>query len=54
MNAAYLVVDTETTGVDPAEHRAVEVAAVMVKAGQISVGGSGCALPMQYEGLGDR
>ena len=35
-NSAYLVVDTETTGIDPAEHRAVEVAAVMVKAGQIT------------------
>lgn len=31
----FLVIDTETTGLDPAEHRAVEVAAVLVKGGQI-------------------
>jgi exodeoxyribonuclease X len=34
--ATYLVVDTETTGIDPAEHRAVEVAAVLIKARQIT------------------
>jgi len=32
----YLVTDTETTGLDPAEHRTVEVAAVIVKNGQIT------------------
>jgi len=36
LNYAYLVMDTETTGIDPAEHRAVEAAAVVVGAGQIT------------------
>ena len=35
-NCTLLVADTETTGIDPIEHRPVEVAAVMVQAGQIT------------------
>ena len=37
LESTFLVGDTETTGFDPEEHRAVEVAAVIVKAGQITV-----------------
>lgn len=32
----FCVLDTETTGIDPAEHRAVEVAAVIVKEGRLT------------------
>lgn len=34
--ATYLVLDTETTGIEAPEHKAVEVAAVLVKNGQIT------------------
>lgn len=36
IECTLLVADTEATGIDPAEHRPVEVAVVMVKAGQIT------------------
>jgi DNA polymerase III epsilon subunit-like protein len=32
---SFLVIDTETTGLDPTEHRVVEVAAVLVVGGRI-------------------
>lgn len=35
ISKTFLVLDTETTGLDPSEHRAVEVGAVVVKEGQI-------------------